>query len=180
MPLSAVLRRRPRGFTILEIATAIALILILATLLLPAFEVVRARMDKVSCTNNLRQLYVAANSYVQDHGSWPQVNPRQPINLYEEAWIEVFLPFGVGRGSWICPTTERSLGGVDYTQPENYRADYFAMPFDLKRMTPFNWATYPWFVERGNPHGNGNLMVQTNGAVAELSQLAPTLSATSH
>jgi len=140
-------------------------------------------MDKVTCTNNLRQLYVAANSYIQDHGSWPQVNPalqKQPNNAYGEAWVQAFMPFGVGRASWICPTTERLLGGLDYTQPENYRTDYLAMPFDLKRMTPFKWATYPWFVERGNPHGNGNLMVQTNGVVAELSQLAPTLSGTSH
>jgi hypothetical protein len=83
------------------------------------------------------------------------------------------MPFGAGRASWICPTTERELGGLDYTQLQNHRSDYVAMPFDIKRMTPFRWAAYPWFVEVGNPHGNGNLMVETNGAVVELEQIIP-------
>ena len=164
------------GFTILEIASAIVVILILVTLMVPAYEQVRSRLDKVACTNNLRQLYVGANSYVQDYGRWPQVNPAllpAPNNAYEEAWIEDFIPYGVSRGSWICPTIERDLGGPDYMQPANYRADYMAMPFDSKHPTPFRWGMAPWFVERANVHGNGNLMIQSNGAVVELSQMAP-------
>ncbi len=153
------------------------LIMILFTLLVPAYEQVRIRTDKVNCMNNLRQLYVGANAYVQEYGSWPQVNPvlaQSGMNAYEEAWIEDFLPFGIGRGTWICPTIQRELGGPDYTQSANYRADYFAMPFDARHVTPFSWPTYPWFVERGNVHGNGNLIIQSNGQVVELSQMIPT------
>jgi len=167
-------RRNPKGFTLLEIASAIVVILILVTLLVPAYEVIQARVEKASCSNNLRQLYVAATAYIQEYGHWPQVDPallQAPNNAYDEAWIEAFMPFGVGRASWICPTIERSLGGPDYTQPTNYRTDYVAMPFDIKPRTPFNWAFYPWFVERGNVHGNGNLMIESNGAVVELVQM---------
>jgi type II secretory pathway pseudopilin PulG len=167
-------RRARGGFTLLEITSAILVILILITLLVPALEQVRMRMDKVACSNNLRQLYVGANAYLQDYGRWPQVNPtllKNPNNAYDEAWIEAFLPFGIGRGTWICPTVQRDLGGPDYTQPPNYRADYVAMPFDAKRITPYQWASSPWFVERGNVHGNGNLVIEANGSVIELIQV---------
>jgi type II secretory pathway pseudopilin PulG len=177
---SSAARRNFNGFTVLEICSALVIIMILVTLLIPAYAQVRARMDKVSCMNNLRQLYVGANSYVQEYGNWPQVNPAllsstsNPYNSYYEAWVQDFMPFGVGRGTWICPTTERDLGGPDYTQPANYRTDYIAMPFDINHLTPYRWPTYPWFVERGNVHGNGNLMIQSNGAIIELPVLAST------
>jgi type II secretory pathway pseudopilin PulG len=164
-------RRSRTGFTLIEIATAILVILILVTLLIPALEQVKVRIEKINCTNNLRQLYVGGAAYVQENGHWPQVNPallQQPNHAYDEAWIEDFMPFGIGRGTWICPTIERELGGIDYTQAENYRTDYIAMPFDNKPRTAYQWPSAPWFVERGNVHGNGNLVIQANGAVVEL------------
>jgi type II secretory pathway pseudopilin PulG len=173
---SSTPRGSSSGFTLLEICTALVIIFILATLLIPALEMIRMRMEKASCINNLRQLYVAANGYMQDHGHWPQVNPallHQPDRAYDEAWIEDFMPYGLARLNWICPTMQRDLGGPDYTQPANYRADYVAMPFDSKRMTPYKLPFYPWFVERGNPHGGGNLMVLANGSATELSQIVP-------
>jgi hypothetical protein len=66
------------------------------------------------------------------------------------------------------------MGGPDYTQPDNYRADYVAMAYDIKRNTPYQWPTFPWFVERGNVHGNGNLIVEANGAVVEMSSMVAT------
>ncbi|MGA3171306.1 MAG: hypothetical protein ABSE62_09850 [Chthoniobacteraceae bacterium] len=168
--------RNPEGFTLLEICSALVIIFILITLLVPGYEAVRMRMEKVNCTNNLRQLYTGASAYLQDHGHWPQINPallQQADNAYDEAWIEAYMPYSIGRGTWICPTMERLLGGPDYTQPANYRADYVAMPFDSKHTTPYRWPFYPWFVERGNVHGNGNLMILSDGAVTELSQIQP-------
>jgi len=53
----------------------LVIIFILVTLSVPAFEQVRVRVEKVNCMGNLRQLYTGANSYVQDKGQWPQVNP---------------------------------------------------------------------------------------------------------
>jgi type II secretory pathway pseudopilin PulG len=168
------------GFTLLEICSAIVVILILVILLIPAYQTVRVRMDKVACINNLRQLYSAANAYLQANRRWPQVNPalaQASNNAYDEAWIEAYIPYGVGRASWICPTIERDLGAPDYTQPANYRTDYVVMPFDTKELTPFRWSNYPWFVERGNVHGNGNLMIEANGSVVELSQMVPVTTA---
>jgi hypothetical protein len=167
----------------MEIMTALVVIMILVTLMIPAYEEVRVRIEKVSCTNNLRQLYVGGAAYLQEYGHWPQVNPallQSSNNAYDEAWIEAFLPFAIGRGTWICPTIQRELGAPDYTQPANYRTDYIAMPFDAKPRTPYKWTLAPWFVERGNVHGNGNLVIESNGAVTELVQAraAPSASPT--
>jgi type II secretory pathway pseudopilin PulG len=176
-------RRNSSGFTLMEIMTALVVIMILVTLLIPAYEEVKVRVEKVSCTNNLRQLYVGGAAYLQEYGHWPQVNPallQASTGAYDEAWIEALLPFAIGRSTWICPTIQRELGAPDYTQQANYRTDYVAMPFDAKARTPFKWAGAPWFVERGNVHGNGNLVIESNGVVTELvqAQRAPSASPT--
>lgn len=160
----------------MEVSTAIAVIAILACLSYPAFSQVRSRIERVNCTNNLRQLYVGASGYYQQYRQWPQVNPallHAPNHAYDEAWIEAYLPFGVSRQAWICPTIQRELGNPDYTQPANYRADYLAMPYDSKPMTPTTWPSQPWFAERGNVHGSGNLVILANGSVTDLNSLSP-------
>jgi type II secretory pathway pseudopilin PulG len=153
-----------------------AVICILAILTMPAFQAARNHIERINCTNNLHQLYVAASAYYQQNRIWPQVNPSLlggANNAYDEAWIEALQPFGAARATWICPTMQRYLGNPDYTQPQNYRADYIAMPFDNKSLSPGQWPQYPWFIERGNAHGNGNLLILANGSVTDLYTLNP-------
>ena len=146
-------------------------------MLLPAVGTVRARADKISCMNNLRNLYLGANSYMQQYNQWPQVtvSPTQS-QQYDEQWIEALLPLSTPRSCWICPATERLLGNPNYTNPQYYRADYMAFPFDPKPMTPYQWANMPWFCEKGSVHGNGNLMIFMNGSIQELNDVEQTLS----
>jgi hypothetical protein len=160
----------------MEISTAIAVIAILAVLSFPAYEQVRSRVERVNCTSNLHQLYVGADAYYQQYKHWPQVDPalmHAPNHAYDEAWIEAYLPFGITRSCWICPTIQRELGGPDYTQQQFYRADYLAMPYDSKPLTPTRWPSQPWFAERGNVHGNGNLVILANGSVTDLESISP-------
>jgi type II secretory pathway pseudopilin PulG len=51
----------------------VVIIGILATLMFPAFATLRARAQRVQCTSNLRNLYLAADLFVQRNGSWPQI-----------------------------------------------------------------------------------------------------------
>ena len=160
----------------MELATTVAVIAILAVLAFPAYTMVRARIERVNCTNNLHQLFVGAGMYYQQNRQWPQVNPTlltAPNHAYDEAWIEAYLPFGVSRQTWICPTMQRLLGNPDYTQPPNYRADYVAMPYDTKPLSPVTWPSQPWFAERGNVHGTGNLIILANGSVTDLDTVDP-------
>jgi prepilin-type N-terminal cleavage/methylation domain-containing protein len=56
-----------RGFTLIEMLVVITVITLLAAILMPVLERVRARADITSCTSNVKQILLAFHQYTQDY-----------------------------------------------------------------------------------------------------------------
>lgn len=161
------------GFTLLEMMTVIVVICILAIMVFSVAGALRGKAERGRCVNNLQGLYAAGVSYMTDHESWPQI----PVTDLEDpsfakAWLEAFKPYQISPQNWICGAVQRALGNPP-EDPDNPRLDYMPTNFDNRPSSPWRYPTHPWFVERADVHGDGNLIMLTNGTVYSVNDLSP-------
>lgn len=158
------MRAAERGFTLLEMLVAIGTIILLAALSFPAFQSIMASAERAVCTNNLRNLRLAFSGYASS--GWPQLPEGIELgSRAEEAWWLEWSAkeLGLSQKNWQCPTIRRLFRGV----PEKDRPliHYLPTPFSGEPDRANKSAAMPWFIEIGNAHGGGNLLVLQKGDV---------------
>jgi prepilin-type processing-associated H-X9-DG protein len=113
-PPGVVVMRRAaigrRGTTLTEVVAVIGIIGVMVSLIVPALVTARGAADRISCTNNLKQLILAIHNYENENGALPPgvVNPTGPVRNRPEGlhagWIVQLLPYMEQRALAIDPS----------------------------------------------------------------------------
>jgi prepilin-type N-terminal cleavage/methylation domain-containing protein/prepilin-type processing-associated H-X9-DG protein len=101
-------RRDGRGFTLVEILAVVGVIAVLVAILLPVIGRAWAQAKTAVCASQLHQIYVASQSWRQEHTGAGNAAPALPT----EGWRTALRPYLKVSAAYICPA-DTTIGSDD-------------------------------------------------------------------
>jgi prepilin-type N-terminal cleavage/methylation domain-containing protein/prepilin-type processing-associated H-X9-DG protein len=176
-------KRRQDGFTLIELLVVIAIIAVLIALLLPAVQSAREAARRAQCTNNLKQLGLAAANYESSAGCFPgnsytstTFNPPAYSSKYPESFSAFarMLPFFEQAPMFAAANfnlnagapANLTIGGVQIASlicPSDQQTQTMTLPASQQNLNPPGWSFYQIYPL---PPGNWSQAFSSYGGVA--------------